>query len=93
MLGSIKLEEFKGLTSMPQKAASAWDAVMNGLVGVSYKPLLYCGSQVVKGTNYYFIAESTTVTAKPQRRIVKVIINEFSKEYTIANGCFEIILG
>lgn len=57
MLGAIQFENFEGLTKMPQKAASAWGAVNNGLAGASYKPLLFVGTQVAKGTNYWFIAE------------------------------------
>lgn len=42
MLGAIEFENFEGLTltSMPQEAASAWSAA-EGLVGASFKPLLY----------------------------------------------------
>ena len=43
MFGQIELAKFEGLTKMPQKAASAW-ATLEGLVGASYKPLLYLGS-------------------------------------------------
>ena len=46
--GAIQLEAFTGLTKLPQKAATAWTAV-EGLIGVSYKPLLYVGEQVVDG--------------------------------------------
>lgn len=82
-LGAIQLENFTGLTSMPQKAVSAWSAVEN-LVGATYKPLLYVGKQLVRGTNHCFIAEQTLVTANPTRRIVKLKINEF-------NGVFEVV--
>lgn len=81
MLGSIKLEEFKGATKMPQKAASAW-AYIDGMVGVNLKPLLYLGEQVVKGTNYWFIAERTTVTLEPKRNVVLIGVNEFNGEYS-----------
>ena len=56
MFGKIELEEFAGLTSMPQKAASAWSGAIDGLVGASYKPLLYLGKQVVKGVDHFFVA-------------------------------------
>ena len=63
MLGKIAFEEFEGLTSMPQRAASAWSAMESGgLVGASYKPLLYVGTQLVKGVNHWFIAEQTLIT-------------------------------
>lgn len=56
-LGGITLENFKGAGSMPQKAASAWVAVDSEITGAGYKPLLYVGSQTVKGVNHWFIAE------------------------------------
>ena len=34
MFGQMQLEQFTGLTSMPQKAASAWD-------GANFKPIKY----------------------------------------------------
>ena len=78
MFGKLNLEEFTGLTSMPQKAASAWSGFESaGLVGASYKPLLFYATQLVKGTNYYFIAEQTLTTHPIIRRVVKLVINEF----------------
>lgn len=92
MFGKIELENFTGLTSMPQRAASAWDAVMNDLDGVSYKPLLFCGTQIVKGTNYYFIAELNVSYAQIERRIVLLAINEFQGKYELINSSIEVIL-
>lgn len=86
-VGGIKFEEFKGLTKMPQAAASAWSAFESlGIVGASYRPLLYVGEQVVKGINYHFIAEQTIITREPIRHIVKLAINEFEGKYSIASG-------
>ena len=85
MFGKINLAEFKELTSMPQKAASAWAGFEElGIVGAGYKPLLYLGSQVVKGTNHFFIAEQTLVTNPPVRKVVLMAINEFNGEYELA---------
>lgn len=82
MLGKIELSKFDILTKLPQKAASAW-SVVNDLVGVTYNPVLYIGEQLVKGTNYIFIAEQITVTRTPQRKLVKVVINEFGGKYGV----------
>ena len=89
MFGKIELAQFEGLTKMPQKAASAWSGAGNelktkGFVGASYKPLLYCGSKVVRGINHVFIAEQTLITNPPVRRLVIMEINEF-------NGVYEIV--
>ncbi len=70
---------------MPQKYASAWTAV-EGIVGASYKPLLTVAKQQSKGTNYWFIAEQTLMTATPEKHIVTIAINEFEGNYTIVNG-------
>ena len=71
--GAIKLESYTGLTKLPQKAATAWTAV-EGLIGVSYKPLLYVGEQVVDGVNYWYIAERTLVTKTAVRNVVKFAV-------------------
>lgn len=91
MLGAINFENFDGLTKMPQKAASAWSGVAEGLCGASYKPLVYVGEQVAKGTNYWFIAEQTLITNPTVRHIVTFAINEFNGVYAIIPGSINVI--
>ena len=79
MFGKIQLENFDAC-KLPQKAASAWSAV-EGLIGATYKPLLYLGEQIVNGTNYYFIAEQTLMTNPLIRRVIKFAIYEHNGEY------------
>ena len=88
MTGQIEFAEFNGLGKMPQKAASAWSAV-EGLVGASYKPLLYVGEQIVRGVNYWFIAEQKFLTG--QKRIVKLAVNEFNGISAVVPASVEII--
>lgn len=86
MFGKIELAEFRAMTSMPQKAASAWAGFeASGLIGAGYKPLLYLGSQVVKGTNYFFIAEESLATKPPVRKVVLLAINELNGKFELAN--------
>ena len=92
MFGKINLEEFEGWTRLPQKAASAWTAGTLVLMGAGYKPLVYLGTQVVKGVSYYFIAEQTLVTAKPERHVVKMAINDFDGRYKIVPDSIERIV-
>lgn len=93
MFGKIELENLTGLTSMPQKAASAWSAAFpEEMVGAKFKPLLYCGKQLVKGINHFFIAERTLILAKPQRNIVLLCINEWQGEYEFLDESVEVIL-
>ena len=91
MMGQIEFEKFEGITTMPQKAASAWTAVEN-LVGVKYKPLVYVGSQQVNGVNYWFIAECELVCARPARHLVLLAVNENGGDYTLAAETIEVIL-
>lgn len=84
-VGGWKLDDFRGV-KLPQKVATAFNAVTDGLMGASYIPLLYCGSQVVNGTNYAVIALQTLILAEPKRRIVKMVINESTDgKYSIVN--------
>ncbi len=93
LAGGITLEKsFNNLGKMPQGAASAWAAFDGeGIVGAGYKPLLYVGMQVVKGINYWFICEQTTITAEPERHIVKMAINEFNGSYYVVPHSIEVI--
>lgn len=84
MLGKIVLENFAGLTTLPQKAASAWSS-LSSLVGASYKALLFYGTQQVNGVNYFFIAEQVLVTNPPVRRLVKLVIHEQNGEYKLVD--------
>lgn len=77
-LGGWNLDELKAC-SLPQNAASAFIAVTSELVGAEYEPVLYVGSQAVHGTNYCVIALQRSVTAKPETRLMKLIINDDGK--------------
>ena len=74
ILGSWDISEMKGV-NLPQKAQSAFTAITGGLVGADYEPVLYVGSQVVNGMNYCILAKQTIITAEPEIRLVKMIIN------------------
>ena len=91
MLGAIQFENFEGLTKMPQEAASAWSAA-EGLVGASFKPLVYVGKQIVRGVNHIFIAEETLITANPTNHIVTMAINEFNGVYAVVPNSIEVII-
>lgn len=91
MLGAIKFEEFEGLSKMPQRAATAWGAVDGTLVGASFKPLLYVGTQVAKGVNHWFIVEETMTTNPPVKHITTLAINEYNGIYAIVPGSIDVI--
>ena len=86
MTGAIEFNIITDMTKLPQKAASAASAIETAeLTGASYKPLMYVGTQVVRGVNYWFICEQTLITAHPKKKIVKLAVNEFQ-------GKFELVL-
>lgn len=55
----------------------AFAEVEKGLVGVSYKPVAYIGSQTVRGINHYIVCEAKVIYPGAQPRAVVVGINIF----------------
>ena len=87
MTGAIKFTDFAGIGDQPQKIASAASAIETAeLMGASYKPILYCGTQPVRGTNYWFIAEQTRITNPPKKALVTIAVNEFQGNFEVVNG-------
>ena len=83
MFGQMKLEQFPELVNKTQKAVSAWDGVnWKELVGASYKPIVYLGSQPVNGILHWFIAEQTIPYKFEIRHVIKMAILEKDGEYT-----------
>lgn len=85
MFGKIELAQFEPLTKAPQEAASAMCVFEGELVGASYKPILYLGKQIAKGTDYFFIAEKTSADKFSSRHVVAVVVNGLNGEYEIVN--------
>ena len=48
-------------TAIDEDAQAAFDAAMEGLLGVEYEPVDLLATQVVAGTNYCFLCRSTVV--------------------------------
>ena len=87
MLGKIELNIITDLSKLPQKIASAAAAIENPeLIGASFKVVMYVGSQPVRGTNYWFIAEETLTTANFDKHLVLVAVNEFNGEFEVVNS-------
>lgn len=59
---SVSGANYSFLTSGQQKI---FNKAVKGLTGVSYKPVALLAKQTVQGTNYVFLAQGTTATAKP----------------------------
>ena len=73
-LGSWNISIAKG--ALPQKLATGITELFDNLVGASYTPLIYVGSQIVNGINHMVIAEQVLADADATKNIVKVVINK-----------------
>ena len=76
--------------ALPEDVASAFSQTLGRLMGAEYVPVLYCGKQVVEGTNYLLICQQTLVTKPRTIHMVKVILykpleNETDKECSIVS--------
>lgn len=84
MLGKINFNIITDLTKLPQKVASAMSEIENPeVVGASYKVLMYVGEQLVRGMNYWFIAEQTLTTRDFEKHLVLIAVNEFENKFEI----------
>lgn len=70
-----KWEVNVSVDGVPQNVATAIGKLCD-LMGATYKPIAYLGSQLVNGVNHAVLAEQELVLAKPQKNIVIVIFNE-----------------
>lgn len=52
---------------------AVFNEALNGLVGVSYEPLIVA-TQLVNGTNYRFICNATTMTNPPSDYLAEITI-------------------
>lgn len=74
MVGSWQIADIQP-ANLPQKVATAFSEVTAELDGAGYIPALYCGEQLVHGTNYMVIAKQTLTDINATEHIVKIIIN------------------
>lgn len=60
--------------AMTDERRAIFDKAIEGIVGVEYKPIACLGTQVVAGTNYCFLAQSTAVTPDAMQKYVLVYV-------------------
>lgn len=75
MVGGWKIADIEAC-ELPQKIAAGFKEAFNGIVGAKYIPVLYCGYQIVKGTNHAVICKLTQEGNNEMEHIVKVILSE-----------------
>lgn len=74
MTGAYHVDPVVG--KLPQKVATGFSSAMSQIVGAQYEPLVYCGSQVVNGTNHMIICKQTIVTRNRDVHVVTVVLHE-----------------
>jgi hypothetical protein len=70
---------------LPADVQDVFDDAIGALHGVNYTPLLYVGSQVVKGLNYYIICEAQVVYPGAIPTAVIVCVNTFEGKNTVVS--------
>ena len=86
--GSIRGEGAKVVNIIEEADLSpeiqaAFDTAEKQLVGVSYKPIAYVGSQVVRGANHYFICEAKGIYPGAEPYAALVAVNVFEGNASI----------
>lgn len=82
MAGSWNYEVLEAC-SLPEKIATGFTEVFSKLLGAEYTPVLYCGTQVVHGTNHMILCKSKIQYPEAEDRLVKVVLNELEDMWSI----------
>ena len=75
LLGGWEIEEMEPCP-LPEKLATGFSQAMEDLVGATYVPVLYCGKQIVAGTNYLLICKGKLATKDAQETVVAMTLYE-----------------
>ena len=74
-VGGWKLEEMQDCP-LPQKVATGFGGVTQGMIGATYVPVLYAGTQVVHGINHMLICKQTLAAQGAPEHLVKMVLNQ-----------------
>ena len=83
--GGVKIDV---KTDIPADAKVSYDVCMAGFVGSDVEPFALLATQITKGTDYIFAAESKVVAPGTSKKVVLLTTNEMTKSVK-----FETILG
>lgn len=72
-------------TEIPEDARDSFTKCFEGFVGSKVEPFALLGTQVVKGTNYIFAAQVTSVTAEPEVKASILIVNALTGEISFTD--------
>ena len=70
--------------SMPQKIATAFNAMAVQLIGATYEFVAYLGTQQVNGINHAVLAQQTVITGKDVNNAVVIVFNEKPNSMDVA---------
>ncbi len=73
------------LSKLPEDVEKGFNEVTQHLVGASYEPVLYVGSQVVAGINYMIICKQTLSDKDATEHLVTLVINVFNEKWSIVS--------
>ncbi len=82
-VGGWNLKEIS--SKLPKDVEKGFKEETEHLVGASYEPVLYVGSQVVAGINYMIICKQTLSDKDATEHIVKLVINDFNEKWSIVS--------
>ena len=71
--------------SLSPELRSIFDLATQHLCGVGYKPVVYVGSQVVRGINHYFICQATGIYPGAVPYAVMLCVNVFEKQVSVVS--------
>ena len=66
------------------EVTAAFAEAEKGLVGVSYKPVMYIGSQIVRGVNHYIVCEARVIYPGARPKAVIMAVNIFEGKASVA---------
>ena len=72
-------------TDIPEEAAENLTTALEGFVGFKIEAFALLGTQVTKGTNYFYAAELTPVVQDPTKRVALVIANAMTGEFSFTD--------
>lgn len=81
--GGWNLKEMSN--KLPEDVEKGFKEVTQHLVGASYEPVLYAGSQVVAGFNYMIICKQILSDKDATEHLVKLVINVFNEKWSIVS--------
>lgn len=73
-LGGYKIANHSA-HQLPQDLATGFDKLTEKIIGVSYEPIWYLGSQIVNGTNHLLICRQTRTDKDSTQKIVALVVN------------------